>query len=77
MYRGNPVGLRDDVGIVPCDHDGLHSVQYTLANLRTFRFFNIHKRFTHAIAMGDNKALGNWLGIYVGASQKKTPHLQT
>ena len=38
-HCGGSVGLRDDVGIVPYIHDGLHSTQYTLANLCTYRFF--------------------------------------
>ena len=48
-YRGSSVRSRDDVGIVPYVHDGLHSIQHTLANLCTCRSFHIHKRFTHAI----------------------------
>ena len=31
-HQGGSVGSRDDVGIVPYMHDGLHSTQYTLAN---------------------------------------------
>ena len=31
--RGGSAGLRDDVGIVPYDHDGLHSTQHTLVNI--------------------------------------------
>ena len=63
-YRSDPTKLREDVSIVPYDHDGPQSIQHTLANLCTCRFFHIHKRFTHAIGVGKSSRAISGMGAF-------------